>query len=57
VIYVAVFAPPWNVDLFQLGVLAGRMAAATVLLGSLGVIGWLLRRVLVGRTVSSMKTA
>lgn len=48
VVYLAVFAPLWYVDLFQIGVLASRVAGATVLLGSLGLFGWLLRRVIPG---------
>jgi hypothetical protein len=46
VVYTAAFAPIWNIDLFQLGVLAGRVAGATFLLGGLGAFGWLLRRVI-----------
>lgn len=48
VVYLAVFAPLWYVDLFQIGVLAERVAGATILLGSLGLFGWLLRRVIPG---------
>lgn len=47
VVYTAVFAPVWNIDLFQLGVLAGRVAGAAFLLGGLGAFGWLLRRIFV----------
>jgi hypothetical protein len=46
VVYTAVYAPVWNIDLFQLGVLAGRVAGAAFLLGGLGAFGWLLRRML-----------
>ena len=52
-VYLAVFAPVWNVDLFQLGVLASRVGGSSVLLGVLGSLGWLLRRVLQGRGISS----
>ena len=45
VVYTAVFAPVWNIDLFQLGVQAGRVASAAFLLGGLGWFGWLLRRI------------
>jgi hypothetical protein len=45
VIYTTVYAPVWNIDLFQLGVLAGRVAGAGFLLGGLGLFGWLLRRI------------
>lgn len=47
-VYLAVYAPVWNVDLFTLGVQAGRTAGVTVLFGGLGYFGWLLRRVLFG---------
>lgn len=45
IIYVAIFAQPWTSDLFSLGVLAYRAASAIVLLGALGAVGWLVRRV------------
>lgn len=45
VVYTAVYAPVWNIDLFQLGVLAGRVAGATFLLGGLGAFGWMIRRI------------
>lgn len=45
VVYTVAFAPVWNIDLFQLGVLAGRVAGALFLLGGLGYFGWLLRRI------------
>jgi len=54
VVYLARYAPPWNVDLFSLGPLAGRVAAATFLLGGLGFLGWLLRRALFGAKSTSM---
>lgn len=44
VIYTTVYAPVWNIDLFQLGVLAERVAGGAFLLGGLGAFGWLLRR-------------
>lgn len=47
-VYLAVFAPVWNVDLFTLGVQAGRTAGVTFLVGGLGFFGWLIRRVLFG---------
>jgi hypothetical protein len=53
VIYSAVYAPIWNVDLFQLGVLVGRVASVAVILGVLSALGWLLRRILVGNTISA----
>lgn len=45
VVYTAVFAPVWNIDLFQLGVLAGRVAGAAFLLGGLGAFGWMVRSI------------
>lgn len=45
-IYTTVYAPVWNIDLFQLGVLASRVAGGAFLLGGLGAFGWLLRRTL-----------
>jgi hypothetical protein len=45
VVYTTVYAPVWNIDLFQLGVLSGRVAGAAFLLGGLGFFGWLLRRI------------
>ena len=54
VVYLARYAPPWNVDLFSLGPLAGRVAAATFLVGGLGYLGWLLRRALFGAKSTSM---
>jgi hypothetical protein len=53
VVYTAVFAPVWNIDLFQLGVMAGRVAGAAFLLGGLGTLGWMLRRVFVGKPQSA----
>ncbi|HEX8995845.1 MAG TPA: hypothetical protein VF812_07430 [Ktedonobacterales bacterium] len=44
-VYTTVFAPVWNIDLFQLGTLAGRVASALLLLGGLGAFGWLIRRI------------
>jgi len=44
VVYTTVYAPVWNIDLFQLGVLAERVAGGAFLLGGLGAFGWLLRR-------------
>ena len=54
VVYLAIFATPWTIDLFSLGVLVGRAAGATFLLGSLGLLGWLLRRALFGAKSTSM---
>lgn len=52
VVYTAVYAPVWNIDLFQLGVLAGRVAGTAFLLGGLGFFGWLLRRILIRQPAS-----
>lgn len=53
VVYLARFGTPWFVDLFTVGVLTGRVAGALFLLGGLGLIGWLLRRVVDRRTIAS----
>jgi hypothetical protein len=53
VVYSALYAPVWNLDLSQLGVLASRVGGSSVLLGALGALGWLLRRVLRGAGISS----
>jgi hypothetical protein len=45
VLYTTVYAPVWHIDLFQLGVLAGRVASAGFLFGGLGAFGWMLRRI------------
>jgi len=45
VLYTTVYAPVWNIDLFQLGVLAGRVASAGFLFGGLGAFGWMVRRI------------
>lgn len=45
-IYTTWYAPVWNVDLFYLGTLAGRVAGASFLLGGLGAFGWMLRRII-----------
>jgi hypothetical protein len=52
VVYTARYAPVWNIDLFQLGVLAGRVAGTAVLLGGLGWFGWLLRRIFLPQSAS-----
>jgi hypothetical protein len=45
VVYTTRYAPIWNIDIFQLGVLAQRVAGMIFLLGGLGFFGWLLRRI------------
>lgn len=56
-VYLAAYAPVWNVDLFTLGVQAGRTAGVTVLLGSLGFFGWLIRRAVFGAKATSARLA
>jgi hypothetical protein len=56
VVYTTVYAPVWNIDLFQLGVLAGRVAGAAFLLGGLGWFGWLLRRIFLRGSSTSGET-
>ena len=43
-IYLGFFGDPFNIDLFQLGVLAGRVAAIGILLAFLATLGWVARR-------------
>ena len=43
-IYLGFFGDPFNIDLFQLGVLAGRVAAIGILLALLATLGWIARR-------------
>ena len=50
VIYTTIYAPVWNIDLFQLGTLSGRVAGAAFLLGGLGTFGWMLRRIFLRQT-------
>jgi hypothetical protein len=45
VIYLAEFGTVFNIDLFQLGVLAGRVAGMIVLLFALALFGWAVRAV------------
>ncbi len=54
-VYTSVYAPVWNIDLFQLGVMAGRVAGAAFLLGGLGAFGWMLRRIF--RRAAGVKAA
>jgi hypothetical protein len=44
VIYLGFFGDPFNIDLFQLGVLAGRVAAIGILLALLATLGWIARK-------------
>jgi hypothetical protein len=53
VVYTATRAPVWNIDLFQLGVQAGRVAGGAFLLGGLGAFGWLLRRIFTGNAAAN----
>jgi hypothetical protein len=47
-VYLVAFGSLFNIDLFQLGVLAGRVAGMAVLLGALGFFGALIRRIITG---------
>jgi hypothetical protein len=55
IVYSVIYIPLWTLDLIQVGVLVNRVAGASFLVGALGYIGWLLRRVLLGTTTSSLK--
>lgn len=52
-IYAAIYAPAYESDLFQLGVLAQRVAFTLLLMALLGLFGWLLRRMTVDRLLPS----
>lgn len=52
IIYLAEFGSIWNIDLFQLGVLASRVAGMAFLLAVLGTFGWFLRRMLLGENAT-----
>jgi hypothetical protein len=54
VVYLAVFAPIYVIDLIQLGVLAERVAATSILLAVLAALGWVLRSVLFPQTTSTL---
>jgi hypothetical protein len=47
-VYGIAYAPVYNVDLYLLGTLAGRVAGSSFLLGGLGLFGWLVRRAILG---------
>jgi hypothetical protein len=53
-VYLILYAPVWNVDLFTLGVQAGRTAGALVLFAVLGLCGWLIRRLLFGPKATAL---
>lgn len=56
VVYLAVYSPVWyGGDLVALGVLASRVAGYSIVLFSLSILGWFLRRILTGNTISSLK--
>ena len=57
VIYLAEFGAVWNIDLFQLGVLAGRVAGMIVLLFALALFGWAIRRIFVKGTTAAGSAA
>lgn len=52
-VYVTIYSPIWNVDLFQLGVLASRVGGSSVLLAALGAVGWLVQRLLRGKGIAA----
>lgn len=53
-VYTTIYAPVWNIDLFQLGVLAGRVAGAVFLLGGLGAFGWMVRNIFLRTYISRL---
>src|SRR5262249_30355363 len=48
IVFLARNQPLWNLDLFSIGALAQRAAGTAVLLLVLGLLGWLVRRLLPG---------
>jgi hypothetical protein len=54
VVYSAIYAPVWTLDLLQIGVLVGRVAGVSYVVGGLAIVGWLLRRIIVGKTISAL---
>lgn len=44
-VYTTVYAPVWNIDLFQLGEMARRVAGAMFLFGGLGAFGRMVRNI------------
>lgn len=52
-VYSTIYTPLWTLDLLQVGVLVGRVAGVSYVVGGLAIVGWLLRRVIVGKTISA----
>ena len=55
VVFLAIDAPLWNVDLYSIGLIANRAAGPSVMLVVLASLGWLLRRLLFGRRATSVQ--
>jgi hypothetical protein len=53
VVYSAIYAPVWTLDLLQVGVLVGRVAGVSYVVAGLAIVGWLLRRIVHNRTISA----
>lgn len=53
VVYLGIRQPVWNIDLYDLGILASRVAGFSVLLGALATLGWFVRRLISGKAISS----
>ena len=54
-VYLAINGVVWHVDLFTLGVQAGRTAGVTFLVGGLGFFGWLIRRAVFGAKATQVQ--
>ena len=55
VVFLAIGAPLWNVDLYSIGLIANRAAGPSVMLIVLALLGWLLRRLIFGRRATSVQ--
>ena len=53
VVYSSIYTPVWTLDLLQIGVLLGRVAGVSYVVSGLAFVGWLLRRIIVGKTISA----
>ncbi len=56
-VYLAIYTPVWTIDIVQVGTLVSAAAGYVVLFGALGLLGWLLRRLILRQTVSAEPTA
>jgi hypothetical protein len=57
IVYLAIYAPVWTIDLVQIGPLVSASASYVVLFGALGLLGWLLRRLILRQAISAERAA